>query len=70
MTISEKYENDVQVRAVRHGALDVEPRKQSNGALIWPADQKRVSIDTISYHPEDNTFSGWSGRPVPEWTER
>ena len=59
---------DVQMLAVRHGALDVEPSKQSDGALIWPADETRVSIGMISYRPWNGTFSGWSWRLVPEWT--
>ena len=61
----------VQQRAVAYGAQDVEPRIKADGATCsWPADEERVALDQISYHPEDDTFSGWSGRPVPEWTQK
>jgi hypothetical protein len=57
-------------RAVEHGAMDVEPKRQNNGILVWPADDERVSLFKISYHPEDDTFSGWqAGASVPEWTQ-
>jgi ribosomal protein L37E len=58
-------------RAIAYGAKDVEPKPGGTaGILVWPADEERVSLDRISYHPEDDTFSGWScGRPVPEWTQ-
>jgi ribosomal protein L37E len=60
----------IQRRAVEHGAEDTEPHRARNGVLTWPVDEERVSLDRISYYPEDDNFSGWScGRSVPEWTQ-
>ena len=59
----------VQDRAVAYGALRVAP-KANNGILAWPADQEAVALLEITYHPSDDTFSGWNLRSVPEWTQR
>ncbi len=62
---------EVQRRAIAYGAMKVEPSLDASKTSVrWPADQERVSLDFISYHPDDDTFSGWSGRPTPEWTQR
>ena len=61
----------IQWRAVAYGAVDAAPHRAANGVLTWPADAERVSVDRISYYPEDDTFSGWrSGANVPAWTQR
>jgi hypothetical protein len=58
-----------QLRAIEYGAKDLYPIRKGE-YLEWPADEDRVALDRITYHPEDDMFSGWQcGRPVPEWTQ-
>ncbi len=60
----------LQQRAIAYGAKDLRPIRQGDH-LHWPADSEHVALDSITYHPDDDTFSGWqSGRSVPEWTQR
>lgn len=61
----------IQRRAVAYGAGNDVPLVDSIGVLTWPADQDRVSFDTLTYDQEDDTFAAWSlGGNGPLWEQK
>lgn len=66
-----KFRKVQQAVVERVGGNGVPFRHEPSGAILFPVDHTKVSIEIVSFHPHEHppTLCGWSRVGMrPEWT--